>query len=469
MAVAAWVLRAVALVRARGAFDYPTDYDEGVYFSAAALLVRGVLPYRDFVFVHPPGLLLFLSSGAWLPDPATGFAVARWLATLVGAANVLLVGRLAHRLAGPVAAFAAAAAYAVYPEVALVERGPFLEPVLNLACLALANLWLQTPPRRALVAGLVGGLAVSVKLWGGLWLLACVASLPREQRLRHLLWLAAGAAAALVVAVAPLALAAPGGFWTDAVLFHALRPPDGDASTIARLKEIFRAPHRPLDVLALGGLVVALFRARLPEARSERLVATAFLLTIAAFLASPTYWSQYNAHLAPSLGALAGLFAATIYEAARARSRPLALASIPALAAAALLPLRDLRGTFRARSPEVIALGAAIRQKVSPGDCLFSFEPAWSLAGGRLPQMVDPYAHMLLAAVEGGRRFPDARAAFQDPGAQRPALELLERCRFAVLGWRGTMQLEGAGLGWFYVHFAPLAQTQGLELWERRP
>jgi hypothetical protein len=82
--------------------------------------------------------------------------------------------------------------------------------------------------------------------------------------------------------------------------------------------------------------------------------------------------------------------------------------------------------------------------------------------------MVDPYAHMLLAASEGDGRFADARSAFRDARAQRPALELLERCRFAVLGWRGTMQLEGAGLGWFSERFSPLSQTEGLELWERR-
>ena len=37
---------------------YPMDYDEGVYSSAAPLLLRGDLPYRDFIFVHPPGSLL---------------------------------------------------------------------------------------------------------------------------------------------------------------------------------------------------------------------------------------------------------------------------------------------------------------------------------------------------------------------------------------------------------------------------
>ena len=62
LAVGAWVLRVLPFFNRHGAFGYPVDYDEGVYFSASALLFRGELPYRDFVFVHPPGALLL-----WAP------------------------------------------------------------------------------------------------------------------------------------------------------------------------------------------------------------------------------------------------------------------------------------------------------------------------------------------------------------------------------------------------------------------
>ncbi|HZI02713.1 MAG TPA: hypothetical protein VEZ71_01760, partial [Archangium sp.] len=148
MAVGAWVLRVLPFFNRHGAFGYPVDYDEGVYFTASALLFQGVLPYRDFIFVHPPGSLLLWSPAAALAsgwDAATCFVLARWLAAGVGALNVFLVGRLALRAWGPGAGVVAALVYATYPELVGVERGPFLEPVLNLACLAMANVWLDAP------------------------------------------------------------------------------------------------------------------------------------------------------------------------------------------------------------------------------------------------------------------------------------------------------------------------------------
>ncbi|HYO64925.1 MAG TPA: glycosyltransferase family 39 protein, partial [Archangium sp.] len=184
MAVGAWVLRVLPFFNRHGAFGYPVDYDEGVYFTASALLFQGVLPYQDFIFVHPPGSLLLWSPAAALAsawDAASCFVLARWLAAGVGALNVFLVGRLALRAWGPVAGLVAALVYATYPELVGVERGPFLEPVLNLACLATALVWLDSPEdgrgsRAALGAGVLCGLAISVKVLGGIWLAAALLS-----------------------------------------------------------------------------------------------------------------------------------------------------------------------------------------------------------------------------------------------------------------------------------------------------
>src|SRR5262245_22812741 len=133
LAMAAFALRLVPLLRAGGPLGMNVDYDEGVYFSASALLFRGVLPYRDFVFVHPPGLLYALgitSSVTSVIGVTPAFAAARVVACAFGAANVALAGKLAQRWGGPFAGFLAAAFYATYPEVVVVERGPYLEPVL---------------------------------------------------------------------------------------------------------------------------------------------------------------------------------------------------------------------------------------------------------------------------------------------------------------------------------------------------
>jgi hypothetical protein len=117
------------------------NYDEGVYLTGSALLGRGFLPYRDFVFVHPPALLLFLLPLTALAhvDPATLLIWGRFLAVGLGALNTLLVGTVALRAFGPLAGVAAALLYATHPETVHEERGPFLEPVLNALCLAMAE------------------------------------------------------------------------------------------------------------------------------------------------------------------------------------------------------------------------------------------------------------------------------------------------------------------------------------------
>src|SRR5277367_2955347 len=42
------------------------QYDDGVYFGAAVRLVSGVLPYRDYVFLQPPGIAVLGAPIAWL-------------------------------------------------------------------------------------------------------------------------------------------------------------------------------------------------------------------------------------------------------------------------------------------------------------------------------------------------------------------------------------------------------------------
>ena len=38
-----------------------STYDTGVYLAATIHLVSGVMPYKDFTFVQPPGILLIMS------------------------------------------------------------------------------------------------------------------------------------------------------------------------------------------------------------------------------------------------------------------------------------------------------------------------------------------------------------------------------------------------------------------------
>jgi 4-amino-4-deoxy-L-arabinose transferase-like glycosyltransferase len=128
------VLRIIPLVPASG-LSRSVSYDEGVYFSAAALVARGVVPYRDFVFIHPPGILIGLAPVVWLGHHFFAyddhFLMLRAVAGLIGAVNVALVGRLTYRSGGLAAAVAAMLLYATFPPAVIDEGRLLLEPFMT--------------------------------------------------------------------------------------------------------------------------------------------------------------------------------------------------------------------------------------------------------------------------------------------------------------------------------------------------
>lgn len=460
VALGGLALRLAPLLRAGGPLNSPSDYDDAVYFSGSALLFRGVIPYRDFVFVHPPGVALFFGLAAAMArgiDVATAFGAARILAALAGGASVFLAGLIAMRAAGPAAGLAAAALYATYPDAALAERSSYLEPVLNLACLGMANVWLGER-RRPVLSGVLCAFACATKVLGGIWFLAALVTSRTKSDAMKFFAAAAIAGAALV---GPFFLAAPKNFIEQTVLFHAKRPPDGTLTAAARLPEIANSGHLAATLLAVLGLVFI-------RKREARFFAVASVLTVLAFLAASSYWSQYNAHLAASECVLAGIGAALVFR------------RVPLLAVLVALPsLWPALRAARAQAPELLAVGRAIRETVPADDCVFAFDPAWTLAGGRLPPhgdgapvIADSYGAGLLAAVKdaatSGAKFPDTAHAFQQPGAQADLRKRLDACRFAVLGWRGGWQMSEESRAWFRSHFVCLTPNAGdLCLWER--
>lgn len=146
-------------------------YDDGVYYAAASSLVSGRVPYRDFLLLHPPGLMVVLTPFAWLGHltrDALGFEVARVFSMVVGAANAALILRATRRL-GLGAALAGGLTYACWPAAVVSETSIRLEPLVTFVLL-LAVALLGTPGRRPGRAAMVGfgvalGVAVSVKIW----------------------------------------------------------------------------------------------------------------------------------------------------------------------------------------------------------------------------------------------------------------------------------------------------------------
>ena len=209
-----------------GVLPVTRDYDEGVYVSVSIRLIHGVLPYRDFVFIHPPGIALLMSPLALLGvitgSSASSLIIARVLILVVVAINAVLVGRLV-RLIGRVAVAVASFSLALWPLSVAVDRDIELEPYLVLFCLVGALLVFKTDEdpskRRVFLGGLAFGFAFAVKIWALMPIAAVLlVMLPRWRREGR--WLVLGMATAVLLRVYPSSWPRPMPSFTTSLSVH---------------------------------------------------------------------------------------------------------------------------------------------------------------------------------------------------------------------------------------------------------
>jgi hypothetical protein len=309
IAVVAFCCRLVPVLRGGGLFGVDT-YDPSVYYAAAVGLFSGRLPYRDFLLLHPPGILLvlqpFAALGAVVGDPAA-MATARVAFMLMGAGSSLLIHRILlpqHRRA----AIVGASAYAVWFPAVYSERSLRLEGVSTLFVLVgivLLQRWLAGHAWLPLSgAGALFGLAAVTKIWGVVPVAVLVAWLAWRQGWRQAGVALAGAAAAVVVVLAPFAPAWPQ-LWRMVVLDQLGRPRTAGLVIAGRFVDIlgFRFLPRSIAVapaLVLGTAVLA----ALWLAWRTRLGTLFVLLTVGCgltLLVSPTWFGHYAAFTAAPL------------------------------------------------------------------------------------------------------------------------------------------------------------------------
>jgi hypothetical protein len=205
-----------------------TEYDDGVYLGGAVSLLSGGLPYHDFAFVQPPGILLLMAPAALiakLSGVTAAMAAARLLTVGASAACVTLTGSLVrHR--GPLVTLVACGVLAVYPDDIMSAHTLLLEPWMNLLVLSGARLAFRNgrlAPSRLLWAGVAFGVAGSVKYWAVIPALILLVACWRGQGRGRAGRLALGTAAGFCVPVLPFALTAPGGFLRSTLLDQASR------------------------------------------------------------------------------------------------------------------------------------------------------------------------------------------------------------------------------------------------------
>jgi alpha-1,2-mannosyltransferase len=258
--VIAFVVRLAPLLIGAGLGGYGR-YDDGVYYAAADAVTYGRVPYRDFVLLHPPGIALILAPFALLGHVTSdhmGFAVARIVFMLVGAANAILVAAVAQRWSRW-AALAAGLFYACWLPAVYSEQSTLLEPLGTMGTLIALLLLLRAPHptrrRDELLAGAVLGLTLTLKIWAlAPFSMLAVYLLATRGWTASMRLVASGAAAAAVV-LAPFFALAPSRMF-DMVIRDQLQRPAGALSPGRRLASIL-GTHTTLPAHAIGPTAAA--------------------------------------------------------------------------------------------------------------------------------------------------------------------------------------------------------------------
>jgi alpha-1,2-mannosyltransferase len=423
----AFLARLVPVLRG-GGLNGLLGYDDGVYFGAADALVSGRLPYRDFLLLHPPGVLLILSPFAGLArlvgDPS-GLAVARLVFMAVGAINAVLVFRVAGRV-GRVAGLVAGFLYAVWPPAAYAERTALLEPLVNLGLLAAAVLLgdVRAVTRRRLVAaGAVLGVAVAVKLWAGLAVVVFAVWLLRRRGAHAAGLFVAGASVAAAMVCLPFFLAAPGTMLRMVVLDQLGRP-DNAVTTWARLAGILGRSHASSAALGPAAVALALvlltvvlaaaasaYRAR--PALRVWVVLLGVQMTL--LLAGPAYYDHYATFAAPALTIVVGVAAGLAWHAVRGRVPGLA----PAVAGAVVVAVAAVAMAGLAQPEGRAVPGAQVHRAVASVGCVRADSVAVLAEANVLSRDLDRGCPVTVDLTGLTYDQPGARLVDGRPGASR--------------------------------------------------
>lgn len=435
-------------------------YDEGVHLAGAQEVLAGSLPYVDFTFLHPPGVLVLMLPFA-LVGQVVGADVALVAARLtvmgVAAVNAVLVAHLL-RGHGRAAALAGGGAYALWGAAAVAERAVLLEPLLNLGLLvSLVLLAGELSYRRALLAGIVLGLTCSVKVWPALLAATVLAVLLLVDPARSRPW-AAGVTLGGLAWVVPTLAVGRGAAVEQVLDTQAARERRVDLLdrlvTLDGASGLDRVPWTvPLDLRA--GLVVLVVTALLLLGLRLRLLlwtAVCVVALVEVLVLAPSYYRHYAAYTAPGLALLAGAVSGRLLHGRTAVPTALALTALAATFAGGATAERQLP-----RLP-----GTQLGALASAHPCVWSNDATLLLLADvrtrseDCPQLVDGLGTRLRLGV----RQRD-RQALADLHRSDAAIVLSER----YAGWRTSREL-GAYLR---ANFEPVGSATGdVRMFRRR-
>jgi hypothetical protein len=476
-----------------------TQYDDGPYFGSAVRLIHGVLPYRDYAFVQPPGITELMSPAAlesYLGGTAWALVIARFLCVFAGTAAVVLAGFLVrHR--GALAVMLTGGIIAIYPAAAASARTVLLEPWLVLFCLAGAVAVfdgdrLTSRTRRLLWGGVAFGFGGAIKVWAIVPVLVIVVlCLPQVRRAAVFI---GGAAAGFLIPVLPFMIASPGRFYDDVVVAQLARVGTRTAAW-KRFNSMLGTPKvlSPTTVVVLAISVVAVVIAaqvaaslvtRRRPAPLDWFALVSAALIVVMFVWPPYFAAHYAAFLGPFLALSLALPVARLAEGLASRraaaDRRVARPATPWVARVGLIAigLAVLVAAVAQAPPRTRLTGSfgapTVTLRVIPrGACVLTDSAVYLLIGNRFtsnvpgcPQMVDSLGTDL--ALGDGRRPGSGAGAV-------PAVSAAWRQAFSAAGWVLLSPKAGLRIPWnpallayFHSHFRLVRHSNTYTLYVRR-
>ena len=299
----------LALLWHSGGWHSAIEYDDGVHYGSSSLLLHGVLPYRDYDFLQPPGitwLLLPWAAVGRIFGDATGLVFARLATVAAAGATTMLLGRFVGRSTSRRRGLLAALIYACAAPALVAGRTVMLEPWLDLALIVAYDRLSrrQLTHRDSWVGGVALGLAVTVKAWGlvaAIVLLAWLACRRPRTDAGTFARLGAGALGAVTVVCLPFFVFAPGRMITDVITAQLGRPVDGTGDTFLRwsqflaIKPIFAHPYVPAALAAVALVACALGALR--RGALAWLMLGELAAGLVMFALSPPYFYHYGDYL----------------------------------------------------------------------------------------------------------------------------------------------------------------------------
>ncbi len=408
--------------------EFLSSYDTGVYLAASVHFIAGVVPYRSFTFVQPPGIVLLMTPAALFSrifGTHDGFELVRVLSAVVTALNVSLLAWIVRRR-GRIAMAIAGIGLALSPVAFWVSSSLTLEPYCIFFVLVGSAAVFTYDERGATtknlaMAGVLIGVGATIKLWAVFPFIAIVVSLTPRYRQRIVAFVI-GAAASFTAICFPFFIMAPSNFVAQVFSEQLLRraPSYQSASILNRLviltgfQPTTSAPTKLEALVAfvvLALVVLLAFRHRLAHESTEFfLIITAVLLVIA-LLSTREFFFYYGYFIAPFLWGVAGVALARLSRPLRERIVRLSLRdslrrllSVTSSAIGAVFIFAMILYNTSYYSVYAWAVGvygpwiSAVATYVPPKSCVVYSEVSYGVIANRLitndskcPVVVDPF------------------------------------------------------------------------------